>query len=63
MNKIENFSWAVLLIAATMAVCDSIPVVVKYQQLFADQKISITERMSILDRIFLRYKEGFVQYE
>lgn len=60
---LNNLLWAILLTCSTIVVADSLKTVAKYQQIFAEKKITLTERMSWLDYSFLRNKKGFIQYE
>ena len=60
---LNNLLWAILLTCSTIVVADSFKTVAKYQQIFAEKKITLTERMSWLDYSFLRNKKGFIQYE
>jgi len=59
----NNLIWAILLTGSTMVIADSVKTVAKYQQIFAEKTITLTERMSWLDYSFLRNKKGFIQYE
>lgn len=59
----SNLFWAILLFGATALAVDSVKTTAKYQQIFADKKITLTERMSWLDYTMLRNKKGFIQYE
>jgi len=59
----QNLIWALLLFGATALTADSIKTLATYQQIFADKRITLTERMSWLDYSMLRNKKGFVQYE
>jgi hypothetical protein len=36
---------------------------VKYSQFFADKKITITERLTFLEKFNLIFKKGFVDFE
>ena len=59
----HNLIWAILLFGVTAIAADSVKTLAKYQQIFADKKITLTERMSWLDYSLLRNKKGFVCYE
>lgn len=58
-----NLFAALLLSGVSFLVLDSFKTLAKYQQVFADKKITLTERMSWLDYHMLRNKKGFVSYE
>jgi hypothetical protein len=59
----KNLIWAILLSGATILTADSVKTLAKYQQIFADKKITLTEKMSWLEYISLREKKGFVKFE
>jgi len=59
----QNLIWALLLSGATILAADSVKTLATYQQIFADKKITLTEKMSWLDYSMLRNKKGFVKYE
>jgi hypothetical protein len=40
-----------------------IEVNVKYSQLFAEKKITITEQFTVLEQFTLPFKKGFVNFE
>lgn len=59
----SNLISALFLLGVTALTADSIKTVAKYQQIFAEKKITLTERMSWLDYTLLRNKKGFIKYE
>lgn len=62
-TNLTNLFWALILTGASILTLDSLKTVAKYQQIFAEKKITLTERMSWLDYHMLRNKKGFVSYE
>jgi hypothetical protein len=59
----QNLIWALLLFGVSALTADSVKTLATYQQIFADKKITLTEKMSWLDYSMLRNKKGFVKYE
>jgi hypothetical protein len=59
----RNLIWAILLSGVTILTADSVKTLAKYQQIFADKKITLTEKMSWLEYISLKEKKGFIKFE
>lgn len=51
-----------LFIFAALTVTN-VKIAVKYSQIFADKKITLTEHMSFAEKIGLKNKKGFLHYE
>ena len=63
-NPLTNAKISIMLLfSATIIAFNFFTVDVKYSQFFADKKIVLTEKLTLIEQIRLPSKKGFVSFE